>query len=89
MNINLYIHEDGGNATYFIEFRELSVILGVSSDNISPVESIHPDATAHIWGGDVVGAIDNARLSGNCSIDLDPCLLLLLYADLRNLYQPE
>ncbi len=89
MTVNLYIHEDGGNTTYFIEFRELSVILGVSSDKIAPVESIHPEAVPHPWGGDVVGAIDNARLSGNCSIDLDPCLLLLLYADLRNLYQPE
>jgi len=89
MTINLYIHEDGANVMYFIEFKEEGKLLAVSTDKIAPVDSIHPDATSCLWSGNVVGAIDNARLSGNCSIDLDPCLLLLLYADLRNLYQPE
>ena len=89
MTVNLYIHEGENNATYFIEFRELSVILGVSSDNISPVESIHPDATAHIWGGDVVGAIDNALANDMVEIPFSPAVLLSLYADMRGLYQPE
>ena len=89
MTVNLYIHEKGGNTTYFIEFEESGALLGVSSDKIAPVESIHPDATPHLWSGDVVGAIDNALQSGNCSFNVDPCLLLLLYADMRNLYQPE
>lgn len=88
MTINLYIHEGENNATYFIEFRDLSVTLGVSSDEIAPVESIHPDATAHIWGGDVVGAIDNALINGAVNIPIDPAILLSLYADLRGLYQP-
>lgn len=88
MTVNLYIHEGENNATYFIEFRELSVILGVSSDKIAPVESIHPDATAHIWGGDVVGAIDNALANGTVEIPFSHAVLLSLYADLRGLYQP-
>lgn len=89
MTVNLYIHEDGGNTIYFIEFRELSVILGVSSDKIEPVESIHPEAVPHPWGGDVVGAIDNALINGQVNIPINPAILLSLYADLRNLYQPE
>ena len=89
MTVNLYSHEVNGVTTFFIEFKEEGKLIAVSIDKIASVESIHPDATPCLWGGDVVGAIDNARLSGNCSIDLDPCLLLLLYADLRNLYQPE
>lgn len=89
MRVNLYSHEVNGLTTFFIEFKEEGKLLAVSTDKIAPVDSIHPDATSCLWSGNVVGAIDNARLSGNYSIDLDPCLLLLLYADLRNLYQPE
>ena len=89
MTVNLYIHEGENNATYFIEFRDLSVTLGVSSDKIEPVESIHPEAVPHPWGGDVVGAIDNALINGQVNIPINPAILLSLYADLRNLYQPE
>lgn len=89
MTVNLYIHEVNGNPTYFIEFRDLSVLLGVSSDKIAPVDSIHPEATPYLWGGDVVGAIDNALQNGSVSIPIRPVILLLLYAELRNLYQPE
>ena len=89
MRVNLYSHEVNGLTTFFIEFRELSVILGVSSDKIEPVESIHPEAVPHPWGGDVVGAIDNALINGQVNIPINPAILLSLYADLRNLYQPE
>lgn len=89
MTVNLYSHEVNGATTFFIEFKEEGKLIAVSTGKIAPVESIHPDATPCLWAGDVVGAIDNARLSGNYYAEVDPCLLLLLYADLRNLYQPE
>ena len=46
MEINYYIHEEGGFTTYFIEFKKLGVLL-IFQDKIEPVErfTMTPNST--------------------------------------------
>lgn len=83
MTINLYIHEEGGNTTYFIEFKESGVLLGISSDKINPVESIHPDAVPTIFEAGVLSALENVRNAGNV-IDVPAFDLLYAVAELKS-----
>jgi hypothetical protein len=83
MTINLYIHEEGANSTYFIEFNELGVLLGVSSDKIAPVESIHPDAVLTIFEASILSRLENLRNASNV-IDVPSFDLLYAIAELKS-----
>ena len=83
MTINLYIHEDGGNTTYFIEFNELGVLLGVSSEKIEPVESVHPDAVQTIFEAGILSRLENLRQASN-NIAVPSFYLLYAVSELKS-----
>jgi len=83
MTINLYIHEEGGNTTYFIEFKESGNLLAVSSDKIAPVESMHPDAVLTIFEASILSRLENLRNASNV-IDVPAFDLLYAVAELKS-----
>lgn len=83
MTINLYIHEDGANVMYFIEFKESGILLGVSSDKIAPVESIHPDAVLTIFEASILSRLENLRNASNV-IDVPSFDLLYAVSELKS-----
>lgn len=85
----VYKKEENGNIEFFIHFLETDVILSINDSRIINVMSIPNDAEIHMWGGDVTGAINNARLNGKSRFYIDATRLLEDYSDLRGLYMPE
>lgn len=88
MNAKLYYQDQDGSATYYIQF-DTGAVLVVTEKGITQLAHVPEEASPYLWGGDVVGAIDNARLSGRINMNIPAVDLLLMYADMRNLYQPE
>lgn len=85
---NLYYSESAG--AFIMEFTTTGQLLGIKQDSdLFLVASLPVDAEIHMWGGDVTGAINNARLNGKSRFYIDATRLLEDYSDLRGLYFPE